>query len=96
MPNALVEAMLCRTPVLATDCKSGPREILDAGRFGRLVPPADARLLADAIEDALLNPETWRSRIEPARDHIERTFSPAAAMEPLQSLFESLVPKREA
>ena len=96
MPNALVEAMLCRTPVLATDCKSGPREILDAGRFGRLVPPADARLLADAIEDALLNPETWRSRIEPARDHIERTFSPAAAMEPLQNLFESLVRKREA
>src|SRR6266404_181995 len=66
MPNALVEAMLCRTPVLATDCPSGPAEILDGGRYGRLVPPADARALADAIEDALSNLQAWRSAVPAA------------------------------
>src|SRR5262249_24281289 len=39
MPNALVEAMLCQVPVLATDCLSGPGEILAGGRYGLLVPP---------------------------------------------------------
>ena len=63
MPNALVEAMLCRVPVLATDCPSGPREILQDGRYGRLVSPADTRALADAIEDAVLHPEEWRKTV---------------------------------
>jgi glycosyltransferase involved in cell wall biosynthesis len=75
MPNALVEAMLCQVPVLATDCPSGPGEILEGGRYGRLVAPADSRALADAIDDAVLNPQKWRKKVQPARLRIERTFS---------------------
>ncbi len=37
-PNALVEAMLCRIPVVATDCPTGPREILGDSEHGLLVP----------------------------------------------------------
>ena len=48
-PNALVEAMACGTPVVATDCPSGPAEILDGGRFGRLVPVSDAIMLGESI-----------------------------------------------
>lgn len=55
-PNALVEAMATGTPVVATDCRSGPREILRNGEFGPLVPVGDAAALADAIARTLATP----------------------------------------
>jgi glycosyltransferase involved in cell wall biosynthesis len=51
--------------VVATDCPYGPGEILDRGRFGRLVPIGDAEALAAAIEAALDAPvdrEALRAR----------------------------------
>ena len=51
--NVLVEALACGTPVVATDCESGPREILEGGRYGRLVSVGDAAALANALEQAL-------------------------------------------
>lgn len=53
LPTVLVEALYCDTPVVSTDCPNGPREILDGGRYGHLVPPGDATALAEAIRDAL-------------------------------------------
>jgi glycosyltransferase involved in cell wall biosynthesis len=94
MPNALVEAMLCRVPVMATDCPSGPREVLDNGRLGRLAPPGDWRALADAIADACQNYPQWQSLTAPARAHIEQHFSPAVILPPLESLLASLAAGR--
>ena len=51
--NVLVEAMALGTPVVSTDCPSGPAEILEGGKWGRLVPVGDPMALAEAIIQTL-------------------------------------------
>ena len=55
-PNVLVQAMACGTPVVSTDCRSGPAEILDHGKWGKLVPVGGWRSMADAIIETLDKP----------------------------------------
>jgi glycosyltransferase involved in cell wall biosynthesis len=82
----LAEAMACRVPVLSTDCPSGPSEILQDGRYGRLVPVADVAALADGIQHAMDNHAAWGSVTESARQHVEREYSPAARVRELEAL----------
>jgi glycosyltransferase involved in cell wall biosynthesis len=67
-PNSLVEALAVGTPVVATDCHSGPREILQDGKFGPLVPVGDADAFATAMLKTLENP--------PARDFLKLAAEP--------------------
>ena len=55
-PNVLVQAMACGTPVVSTDCDHGPREILEDGKWGRLVPVGNAEALAEAMIETLRDP----------------------------------------
>jgi glycosyltransferase involved in cell wall biosynthesis len=53
LPTVVIEALAVGTPVVATDCPHGPREILEGGRFGTLVPVGDAAALGGALLAAL-------------------------------------------
>ena len=64
LPGSLIQALACGCPSVATDCPSGPAEILQGGRLGPLVPVGDERAMAAAIEDQLDNPTKRRSLID--------------------------------
>ncbi len=55
-PNVLIEALALALPAVATDCPSGPREILCDGRYGPLVPVGDDHALAVAMTSVLASP----------------------------------------
>jgi len=48
-PGALIEALEAGAAIVSTDCPFGPREVLDEGRWGQLVPVGDAPALAMAM-----------------------------------------------
>ena len=56
LPNVLVESMLCGCTPVATNCPTGPREVLQDGKHGYLVPMRDPIALADGILMALRTP----------------------------------------
>lgn len=67
--NVLAEAMACGAPVVSTNCPSGSAEILEDGKWGRLVPVGDVSALARAISETL-NDET-----HPDVRHRARSFN---------------------
>jgi glycosyltransferase involved in cell wall biosynthesis len=68
LPTTLIEAMACGTPVVSTDCESGPHEILLGGTLSRIVPVGDASALAGAILATLETPGDREARIARAND----------------------------
>jgi glycosyltransferase involved in cell wall biosynthesis len=56
LPTVLIEAMAVGTPVVSTNCKSGPMEILDQGQFGALTTVGHVEELSQAILQTLDNP----------------------------------------
>ena len=67
LPGVLLEALGCGTPIVSTDCPSGPFEILDGGAYGRLTPVGDAEALAGAMAETLASPlpaERLKSRAQ--------------------------------
>lgn len=55
--NVLVEAMACGTSVISTNCPSGPAEILENGKWGRLVNVNDINHLSEVLKQEILNGE---------------------------------------
>ena len=60
--NVVAEALATGTPVVATDCPSGPAEILCRGQYGKLVPVKDPSAMAAAIVNSLNRPPAAETR----------------------------------
>jgi glycosyltransferase involved in cell wall biosynthesis len=84
--NVLVEAMATGTPVVSTDCESGPAEILECGKYGQLVPVGDANKLAEAILATLANPLDSQVLQQRAQD-----FTTEAIAREYLTYFEELI-----
>jgi len=52
-PNSMVEAMVCNTTIVATNCEGAASEILEYGKLGKLVPVKSPEHMADAIIESL-------------------------------------------
>lgn len=86
MPNVLLEAMACGTPVISTDCHSGPAEILDGGHYGQLVPPGDVDALRKSLTSALLAPAEIKQTAMRAQSHILEEWSAKHATRRLEEI----------
>ena len=86
MPNVLLEAMACGTPVISSDCHSGPDEILQAGRYGQLIPVGSADAIRDAIETTLLQSPAAEEMANAAQTHITETWSAQSAAKRLEQV----------
>ena len=59
-PNVLLEALACETPVIATNCKTGPSEIIENEKNGLLIPVGDEKALKEAMEKLFYNRELYK------------------------------------
>lgn len=93
LPNVLVEAMMCGCTPVATDCPTGPREVLEDGRYGYLVKPRDPVSIAEGILKALDGPipaEVLAEAVKPFREDavISRHFQLLGLPEPSSTTSE--------
>lgn len=91
-PMVMIEAMACGLPVVSFDYKCGPKDIIQEGVNGLLVPDNDIAGLARAMMRLMEN-ETLRKRLSENAKAIVDTYSEEAVMSKWVSLFTSLVEK---
>lgn len=75
-PSVLIEAMGVGAAIVSTDCRFGPREILDQGRYGALVPVRDAPAFARALAIELDGPDAGTDARCRARADWMRQYDP--------------------
>jgi glycosyltransferase involved in cell wall biosynthesis len=88
--HVLVEAMACECPVISTDCDFGPNEILDRGRYGKLVAVNDMNLMSEEINTVITLEEKKRNEvIQKAKDRAQ-DFSIEKIVRTYEHLFSTL------
>lgn len=88
-PNTLIEAMACGTPVISTDCNSGPSEIITPGLNGILVPVGDPEALTASIDKVLADSKFRESLIENGYERV-RKYSYEKIVPEYENLFSEI------
>ena len=92
MPNALAEAMAAGLVCLSTDCKTGPRDMIDSGENGFLVATGDVQSFADGIlKIAEMNERQCMAMGQAAREKIGNICSEETTLLRLKELIESVL-----
>lgn len=95
MPNVLLEAMACGTPVISSRCPHGPEEILEDSRCGLLCDVNSVPALVESMRRVLQDPAAAAERAEAAGQRIESVFSQQVAIRQLQETLASAAQRSE-
>lgn len=90
MPNSLMEAMGIGLPCIATDCPTGPKELLGENVRGLLIEIGNKNSLVNAIHYSLVNAEEMESKALLAKSYIREKFSPNKISETLVEALEKI------
>jgi glycosyltransferase involved in cell wall biosynthesis len=90
LPYSLIEAMVCRLPIVASAIDSMP-DVLGHGSYGALVPPADSDRLADALVGLLRHPEVREELAAAARCHASATYSLSSMIARYEAAYSEIV-----
>ena len=104
-PNVILEALACGVPVIATDCKSGPREILapntdinfqrqdniEIAEYGILIPTDNDSCLAEAMDLIMADEELRKSLAEKGKKRA-KDFDVSIIIDKYKNLLEESMP----
>lgn len=91
-PMVMIEAMACGLPVVSFDYKCGPKDIIQTGINGLLVPNGDIQALADAMMEVMAD-EAYRKMLSLNARKVVDTYSEQAVMAQWIRLFTSITAK---
>lgn len=88
-PMVMIEAMACGLPVVSFDYKCGPKDIIQHGINGLLVPDGDVKALANAMMEVMAD-EAYRRMLSQNARKVVDTYSEEAVMKQWIRLFTSI------
>lgn len=94
-PNVVLEAMSCGTAVIATNCPSGPAEIITSGDDGVLIPPEDPAVLATQLGRLMSDAEERKRLGDNASQSVQR-YSVDTIMRHWEAVFDSVTSSQKA
>lgn len=90
-PTVAAEAMACGTPLLLTDCRFGPRDVIQPGVSGEIVPVDDVAALAHGMAQLIASPER-RAALTAAGNARVRRFAIDRMVDHYGDLFDEFAP----
>jgi glycosyltransferase involved in cell wall biosynthesis len=90
LPNVILEAMLMRVPVIATDV-GGTSEVIDSPDVGTLIEPDNEQMLVGELKSFLDRPDTYRGKLDKAEQRIRENFDSDQRLQTMAALYRELL-----
>jgi glycosyltransferase involved in cell wall biosynthesis len=90
LSSAVIESLMLARPIIASDI-SGVRDSLGDGKFGRIVPPADAAVFRTALCEVLADLPSAREKARLGRDHLLNYMDARRVADAYRAIYKKLV-----